>query len=288
MLVDIRSPMFILLIIITISAQNVLKKGYFNKVKGGGVFSYSLFTVLTACMLFGGIWLVDPYFSPEVIPYALLFAFGYAMATVFTLIALRCGSLSLTSLVVSFSLIIPTLYGIIIDNEPIGIPMIIGLLLLAVSLVLINAEKGEKKITFGWTVAVTLAFIGNGLCSTVQTVQTKVFGGIYNSVFMFASLIIVVVFLLVSALVKEREVILSSFKGGWYMMVFAGAANWLCNLLVMLTSEMAPKSVFFPVISAGGIVATWLVSRLFYKESLSARQNAGMILGLASIVLLNM
>ena len=286
------SPIFILLIIASISAQNVLKKGYLNKVEKGGIFTYSLFSVLTACLLFGAAWCFGSGTAmldlAVIIPYAVMFAVGYGTAVVFTMIALRCGSLSLTSLVVSFSLIIPTMYGIVFDNDPISIPMIIGLILLAVSLVLINAQKGEVKISFGWTIAVTLAFIGNGLCSTVQTVQSRTFGGAYDGVFMFIALSIVVVFLLVCVLTKERTQVAHSFKGGWYTMIIAGAANWLCNLLVMKTSTAVAKSIFFPIISAGGIVATWLVSKLLYKEKLSVNQNIGMILGLVSIVLLNL
>ena len=169
---ELNIPIAMLLIIASISAQNVLKKGYLNKVEKGGIFTYSLFSVLTACLLFGAVWCFGSGSAmldlAAIIPYAVMFAVGYGTAVVFTMIALRCGSLSLTSLVVSFSLIIPTMYGIVFDNDPISIPMIIGLILLAVSLVLINAQKGEVKISFGWTIAVTLACIGNGLCSTVQ------------------------------------------------------------------------------------------------------------------------
>ena len=48
------------------------------------------------------------------------------------------------------------------------------------------------------------------------------------------------------------------------------------------------KSLMFPLISAGGIVLTWIISLFFYKEKLTLKQNIGMVLGVISIVFLNL
>ena len=45
------NALYLILIIIGISAQSVLKKGY-NRKYGGGVFVFSSVTVLTACLFF--------------------------------------------------------------------------------------------------------------------------------------------------------------------------------------------------------------------------------------------
>ena len=71
-------------------------------------------------------------------------------------------------------------------------------------------------------------------------------------------------------------------------MVLCGAANGFVNLLVMVASAQMNKSVLFPLISAGGIVLTWLISAIIYREKLSVRQNIGMLLGVLSIVLFNL
>ena len=69
--------------------------------------------------------------------------------------------------------------------------------------------------------------------------------------------------------------------------VAAGIMNGIVNLLVMVLSGMMATSVMFPLISAGGIVVTYIVSRFFYKEKLTKIQFAGFLTGLASIVFLN-
>ena len=63
--------------------------------------------------------------------------------------ALMLGSMTLTSLIVSYSVIIPCIYGIVFLKEPISICFVIGLLLLAISLFLVNKGKsGVLRLPF--------------------------------------------------------------------------------------------------------------------------------------------
>ena len=63
--------------------------------------------------------------------------------------------------------------------------------------------------------------------------------------------------------------------------------NGVVNLFVMILSGIMPVSIMFPMVSAGGIIVTYLVSRFYYKEKLTKMQFAGFLTGLASIVFLN-
>ena len=285
---DLLSVSYLVLIIFGTSVQNVLKKLYLNKEKGGGVFVFSAFTVLTALCFFTVKSLFDFNFSLEVLPYAIGFATGYAFATVFNFLAIGCGPLSLTSLMLSYSLLIPTAWGVLFDGDEVGIFFYIGILLLAVSLVLVNAKRGECKITLKWALFALLALVGNGACSTFQAVQSKTFGGKYDGTFMVISLLMVVCVLFVLTFIHEKDKVKISLKSGIILMVGTGLANGLVNLLVMVCSATVNKSIMFPLISAGSIVLTWLISRFFYRERLTAKQNVGMLLGVASIVFLNL
>jgi multidrug transporter EmrE-like cation transporter len=55
----------------------------------------------------------------------------------------------------------------------------------------------------------------------------------------------------------------------------------------MILSGLMPVSLMFPIISAGGIVATFIISQVFYKEKLTKIQFVGFLTGLASIVFLS-
>lgn len=62
----------------------------------------------------------------------------------------------------------------------------------------------------------------------------------------------------------------------------------MVNLFVMILTGLMPVSLMYPLISAGGIIVTYIVSKFFYKESLTKAQLIGFILGIGSVVLLNM
>ena len=69
-----------------------------------------------------------------------------------------------------YVLLLPAAAGLVLLREPLKATMAAGILLLAISLWMTNHRKdtGGEKITLKWVACVTLAFAGNGLCSTVQ------------------------------------------------------------------------------------------------------------------------
>jgi multidrug transporter EmrE-like cation transporter len=70
-------------------------------------------------------------------------------------------------------------------------------------------------------------------------------------------------------------------------MVLCGVANGASNLFVIALSPNMPASIMFPLVSAGGIVLTSLISIFIYRERLSVLQYIGMVLGIGAIVFLN-
>lgn len=61
----------------------------------------------------------------------------------------------------------------------------------------------------------------------------------------------------------------------------------MVNLLTMVVMGKMPLSVFYPVLSAGGLLATYLLSKFMYKEKLTKLQFAGLMVGMVSAVFLN-
>jgi drug/metabolite transporter (DMT)-like permease len=118
-------------------------------------------------------------------------------------------------------------------------------------------------------------------------VQTSLFDGAYDGSFMIVALLIALAVLLTLSLLAERREIIPSLRVGAPMMLVCGLSNALVNLFVMLCAKIMDKSLMFPLISAGGIILTWIVALFIYKEKMNAKQNAGMLLGIASIVLFN-
>lgn len=277
------------LCVITCSIQNVFKKQY-NISGTGGEYTFSLVTALFALAFF----LVTSkgiQFPLEILPYAIAFAICYAVATVTMVIAVKIGSLALTSLFLSYSLIIPTLNGLIFLHEKAGVNQFVGISALLISIFLVRGEskKSEKgkKINIKWVVNVTLCFVANGMCSVIQTSQKVKFDGRLDGNFMIISLILVVFMFVVATFVIEGKKFVPSLKSALILGAPCGIANGATNLLVMVSISFVSSSVFFPIISAGGIVLTFLFSLFLYKEKFIPRQIIGLIFGLLALVFLN-
>lgn len=274
--------------VIGVTVQQAAKKSYNTKVPNG-TFTFTAASILFALLVF----VVTPggkfNFSAEVIPYCILFAGAYSAASVGSFLAIITGPISITSLIIQYSLIIPTFYGIFFLDETVSSFFYVGIGLLLVSLLLVNlkSKKDDKKMTLKWGVFALLAFIGNGACSTVQKVQQMEMDGALKSEFMIISLLISFVVIGGAAIILERNGIGKKIKTGAHWYIICGLANGLVNLFVLMLAKY-PASIVFPVISAGGIVATAIVGIFFYKEKLSVMQMIGMVLGTVSIVFLNL
>lgn len=280
------SVFYLVSIILGLAFQNVTQKAYAGKTTGKGPYFFSFLVSLSA-MLFFIISSGSFSWNGGIVIYAALFAISYTTYTVSSLCAFSNGSLSLTSLILSYSLVLPTVYGLFFLNEAFNLKMGIGILLLVISLFLINQKNSKVPITFKWVVFVILAFIGNGMCSVFQKMQQVAFEGAYKNEFMIVALAFVTVLISFFVFKKERREVKEYAKTGWYMPVACGLANGVVNLFVMVLSNLMPVSVMFPMISAGGIIITYIISRFYYKEKLTRVQFLGFLIGILSVIFIS-
>ena len=105
-----------------------------------------------------------------------LYAVCYCVCTVALLKASKIGYVSLTSLIFSYSLILPALFGIFAYSTSPSVAFYFGLALFAVSLFFLGKKKtSEEKKSFSvkWLIYVLAAFFANGGCSILQTHQQR-------------------------------------------------------------------------------------------------------------------
>lgn len=283
------NSLLIVLVALSMSLQSIMKKEFNNRLCGKGTISFSATSTLVAVILFL-ITLKSPInYNPSVLIYSILFALGFGATVLFSILAINCGSLALTTLVTSYSLIIPTIYGFVFLKEKIRVFLIVGLTLLIASLFLINyvRDTEKKQIKLKWIVYVVIAFLGNGLCTTVQKLQIIDFDGRYKNEFMTVALILTAISLFVVSLFREKKEIIESIKKGVIPIVVCGLAIGITNIVVMALSLKLSASIMFPMISAGSVVVTYFVSVLLYKEKMTKAQKFGFALGVSSVIFLN-
>jgi drug/metabolite transporter (DMT)-like permease len=284
--------LLILVCVIISSMQNIFKKHFGQKCSHGDFLFSALVTGFSLLFfVVSGLVTGNLPFSWEIVPYSLIFAIAYASATITGVLALRWGSLAITSLVMSYSLVIPTLWGLIVLKEPAGWMQFVGLAILLVSLFLIKGPRTEtdkRGFSMKWLIAIAISFVGNGTCSVVQNTQRRVFEGVYNTTFMIVALSIAVLVALVAALFTERKHFKEIIRVGLIPGALCGLCNGGLNMLVMVITALVASAIFFPVLSAGQLIFAFLVSVFLYKEKFIPRQLVALVLGLVSLILLNM
>ena len=272
---------------VCLSLLNILKKQYNTKSKAPNGFLFSALTALFSCAFFlvrSGFVL---HFEIGVLPYSLGFAASFAASVLGSFFAIQYGALSITQLVTSYSLMIPTLYGIVFLGDQIKILTVFGFAAVLISVFLISGQGGSARITPKAAAFLLLAFVGNGMCSTVQKMQQLAFHGAYKNEFMVFALAICFFINFIPALFTKKAR-LAETKIAFLPGALAGICNGAVNLLVMVLTALMPTAILFPSISAGGIAIGFLVSVFVYKERLTKRQYVGYSLGILSVILLNL
>lgn len=271
-------------VVIFVSAQSIIQKQYSVKTNDPNVFTFCGFFAISALLFFIVSSGFKFSFEWGVLPYAMGFAVTYGLSVICGVQAINCGPMGITLLIGSYSLLIPTFYGIVFLKDHIGITTYIGIVLLAITLFLLNFKNEKINFSFKWLVYVVLSFVGNGMCSTIQKMQQMKFEGNYKNELMIIALIFVAIIMFAAALINKEKI---TFRGLPYAFP-KGIANGIVNLLVMVLTGTIPNAILFPVISAGGIVIGFFVSVFVYKEKLSKMQYIGYALGVMSVILLNL
>ena len=284
--------LYLTLSVFLASSSNVLGK-LFNRrntqQKSAGVI-YTFTLLLTVCLGWGILFVLDGSFDPSVLLYSLLFAISYATVQFGVINSLRHGPAVLTSLFTSLSMILTTIWGFFFWDSPLTLTVGIGLCLVVVSIVLCLYTKGskDKAISGKWLLFVAMAFFGNAGCSIVQRTQQVNYDGQYGNMLMFFAMVLSVLAYLVIFLKSDKQDTKAVLQTSWWMSVCSGLCNLFLNVLVMLmaVSTLSP-SLIYPVIGLGGLAIVTVFSQVVFKEKMTRTQWCGIAIGAVAVLLLS-
>ena len=269
-------------------------KKYNSKYEDGGFIFIAMISFFS--MLFFVISDRDGFvFAAELIPYGIISGALFAAASFLTAVALGCGSFVLTKLFLSYSLIIPTGYGLFFLSDPATVITYIALAMMALSIFFTQkkgegAEHGEgkRKTSLVWVVSLTVSVLSAGLFSVMQKLQQVRFDGKYDNEFMIITLGFSVLLLLLIGIIRNRRVLPCTLRHGTGYALIAGLSNGATNFLSLTVNAMIPISIAAPSRSGVSIVTSFLISLLIFKEKLSARQVFGVAVGMAALIIFNL
>ena len=226
----------------------------------------------------------------SVVIMALLYGlFTLAMQS-FYMTAAERGSVSVCSLIYASCFVIQTIFSAVYSGEACSALNICGIAVMLAALAMVSLKDlGGKK---GNKISVILAVISMLFASGVGIVQ-NIFAAVYEkngqNEYVFLAFMFMTVFGLLVKFTICRKKETDGTAGRFYMFACAMA---LCvavvNKLNVILITILPGVLYFPVYAAGTVLCSAIFSRIIFKEKLTRLQWAGVILGVAAIIMIVM
>lgn len=288
--------LFLVIATLCYGSESIVSELYNRRVKKVYPFFYSMLVSFVVLVFFCFYGKFNFSFDFNTILYGAIYGTSFCLATITLLLALKIGRVSITSLIFSYSLILPTLFGVVAYGIRPSVMFYVGLGFFVVSLFLLGQKKNVedetgKGFSVKWLVLVILTFFANAACTISQAHHQTLSDGNFRAEFMIVGNGIVFLFNLVLTLInlkKNKETIALNVKKGWHLAILYGVCNAALNLFVMFVVVLLPTNVIYPIICGGGLLLTLLLSFIIFKEKLSKLQFIGFIVGVVAIVLMNL
>lgn len=211
-------------------------------------------------------------------------------------LCLITGPVSLTVLVVNFSVFIPTVFSALLFGEKIFTSQFIGMAFLAVSMFLSFSKKeGDKKANKKWLVLTISALLATGIASCIQKYFFRTeLADIENAsntflflVYVFATVISLFAVFINSKSGKKEK---CTFWFSKNLLIYALVIGFIISVfqkLFMVCVECVKGAVLYPTYNGMQAVIMSIIGVLLFKDKLSSKQKLGIIFGIASIALMN-
>lgn len=273
--------------------EGVLIREYNKKHNKGGFFFTGIVSLFSMFFFVIKDLLIDRNgfnFNLDILPYGIIAGIFYCAASFLTFIALGCGPFAISRLLLSYGGIFSIFYGIFKLGDRPSVLATIGICLMLISIFFNRQpkEQNAKKASLKWLISITLSVICSGMYSVVQKDQQYTFNKTVDNEFMIIALGFSALVLFVIGFIKDGKDTAYILKNGSLYASVAGLSNGLTNFLIILANGMIENfSILSPIRSGVGIILSFMVSVLIFKEKFLPRQIFGVILGTAALILLN-
>ena len=280
--------------ILCFTIQNITFKK-FNLSYMKNTANYFIFNALYF-VLICGIYVVvgiDPsLFNLASVGLALLFATSFISAIFFYMKAMEHGPLGMSFLFFSSGMLLPIIFGVVVLSEPVLVHNLVGLVLLFIAFVVSVYGKGEGKMNKTWLMYILLSAVTNGVIGIAIKMSRMVISEYALIEFLFlgfgqAAIISLIIGVIITLKYKMP---LAHFSSAMFVIVVIATAisTAFGNYLMVRLSFVVSAMVQFPVMSGSLVITSIISSRLVYKEQITKKHVAAIVVGLAAIVLLSL
>jgi len=210
-----------------------------------------------------------------------------------TLQAYKCGSMSLTSMFIMASIMIPIIPSWIFWGDKITWNQVVGIAVMfaAIALILnVGADIGKTKLDWKWFMYAFFAFIGSGTAAIAEKLLTvSEYVGQTND-FVLMGLMFSVIFMgIVLLVLRKKEPITIKMNARVILptAVTGVGYSFLC-IITLLVVAILPASVVYTVSNGAKLILITIIDVLLFKEKITKPQYLGLGLGVVGVVLLSL
>jgi drug/metabolite transporter (DMT)-like permease len=226
----------------------------------------------------------------------------YIGTTLVYMKAMASGPYSYTILIFSSSLIVPVLVGVLFWKDKITVSIGAGLALILVTLYLASrqgqgpsSEKTQmsRKEVIRWLLLSIAAMLLNGLLMTVSKLHQVLLPGKEISeflilVFMVACVLSFILFLATRKKIGPDAVLHLKNRRFALLVLVTGMITAAGSYLLHYLESIIPASILYPSMNGGFTVVSAILSVIIFKEKLGKLAIAGLLTGMAALVLISL
>lgn len=291
-------PLLIILSVITSALISILRGKYAKSYPMSGVYLWR-FNFYQNIFCFSAIMLIYLFSSAKFnfSVFSVLLGALLAVANILSLEGIlkaqACGSFAYTTVIVALSAIIPSMSGPVLFGERVTFSQFVGIALMVICILLSPAkDEGEKRsFSLKWLLFCAVAFVFSGAVGVVQKIHQNnaahkaEMPALLLTCF-FASFVLSGIKLIIErGRTKKSGERLNKLTPA--VVLFPAAAG-LCfafpHTINLFLSGRLASVVFFPTINLCPMMLTMLYAVFGFKEKLTAKQWAGIAVGVLSTV----
>lgn len=199
--------------------------------------------------------------------------------------SIRANGAALTAAFAKLGLVVTLGVSILCFGEWPALMQLVGIALVFLALLLIHG--GAEKAGGGSFLLLVLVLLTGGGGDAMSKVFEQLGGEGEGTLYFFWLFLTAGVLAAILAWRETRQTGLKLLPGELAAGILVGIPNYFSSLLLLLALERMPALVVYPAASTGTILLVTVLSALLFRERISRRQAAGMVLILAALVLLN-
>lgn len=212
-------------------------------------------------------------------------------------VALTAGPVSLTVLIVNFSVLFPTAMSVLFLGDNLYLSQMLGIVCLIISMLLsFNKGENEQKANTKWLILTIVCLLTNGLGSCIQKVfyETDT-SNIANSdntylvfIYIFSSVLSLTFYFIKANTGKKEKSTYWFSKNVLFYAMLVGVIIAIFQKLYMMSNKNIDGVVMFPTYYGLQSLGMTLIGIALFKDNLNAKQKLGIVFGTLSIVLMTL